>query len=197
MRPPLKGTKLSDTSGFQSDVRVSADVTGNRSTPGGPRQRGVIILRIVRGTTLTIGTENFAADVTRKREHNFHIGLSNEGALSAIETASIRHTATFSIPFVRRKHGICTETRATVYARHGITRKRVSPPVQLKYYILPLTLPLLVRFVLRVKRIIYVNIFRSNVTLSYDNISNFRLPAADVVVNSLFSNTFSAGFSKS
>lgn len=27
---------------------------------------------------LTIDTENFTADVTRKRKHNFHIGLSNE-----------------------------------------------------------------------------------------------------------------------
>lgn len=36
-RQPVRSMKLSDTSGFQSDIRVSADVTGNRSTT--PRVR--------------------------------------------------------------------------------------------------------------------------------------------------------------
>jgi len=58
---------------FQSDIRVSADVTGNRST-----YRSVAVSSSAE-TALTIDTENFTADVTRKRKHNFHIGLSNEG----------------------------------------------------------------------------------------------------------------------
>jgi len=63
--------KLSDMSEFQSDIRVSADVTGNRST-----YRSVAVSSSAE-TALTIDTENFTADVTRKRKHNFHIGLSN------------------------------------------------------------------------------------------------------------------------
>lgn len=65
--------------------------------------------------TLSIGTENFAADVTRKRKQNFHIGLSNEGAyyiqFFTIEKVSICITslAVFStlISSVYRKY-ICS-----------------------------------------------------------------------------------------
>lgn len=74
-------------------------------------------------TALTIDTENFTADVTRRRKHNFHIGLSNERLydtpLSTTEKVSICYNM-YIYPYI-------------LYGIHAL-QEVLSTPLLDKYY---------------------------------------------------------------